>query len=149
VLEGGLDGISGRAAKRFARVVLTPWTLATGADRRHSSQPAKPLPERLLDRYLDRLTATAPLDRELTLAFNRVLNLLAAPPSLLAPRVVVRVLRPRRRPRLRAVAGPSAVGAETPETPRTDNVGTSTVPVDSTVPAPVLTSPRFHRDVSR
>jgi hypothetical protein len=80
-------------------VVATPWVLATGSDRRHVSQPAKPLPERLLDRYLDRLLAVAPHDREVTAAFNRVLNLLAAPPSLLAPRVAVRVLRPgRRRP---------------------------------------------------
>lgn len=99
VLDHGLSGLPARASKAFARVVATPWVLATGSDRRHVSQPAKPLPERLLDRYLDRLLAVAPHDREVTAAFNRVLNLLAAPPSLLAPRVAVRVLRPgRRRP---------------------------------------------------
>ena len=96
-LDGGLDALPERAAKSFARVVATPWTLATGTDRRHVSQPAKPLPERLLDRYLDRLMLVAAHDQEVKLAFNRVLNLLAAPPSLLTPRVAVRVLRPGRR----------------------------------------------------
>jgi len=103
VLNQGLSGGPARAAKAFARVATTPWTLATGSDRRHPSQPAKPLIERLLDRYLDRLLRAAPHDRELTIAFNRVLNLLSAPPSLLAPRIAVRVLRPARRPRLTPV----------------------------------------------
>jgi 2-polyprenyl-6-methoxyphenol hydroxylase-like FAD-dependent oxidoreductase len=94
VLDRGLDGLSGRAAKAFARVVATPWALSTGPDRRHVSQPPKPLPERLLDRYLDRLLVAAARDREVKFAFNRVLNLLATPPSLFRPRVVVRVLRP-------------------------------------------------------
>jgi len=70
------------------------WALSTGPDRRHVSQPPKPLPERLLDRYLDRLLVVAARDREVKFAFNRVLNLLATPPSLFRPRVVVRVLRP-------------------------------------------------------
>lgn len=97
VLNHGLTGLSARAAKAFAEVVATPWILATGSDRRHPSQPTKPLAERLLDRYLDRVLATAAHDREVTMAFSRVLNLLAAPPSLMAPRIVVRVLRPARR----------------------------------------------------
>jgi 2-polyprenyl-6-methoxyphenol hydroxylase-like FAD-dependent oxidoreductase len=102
-LAGGLAGLPARAAKGFAQVIATPWTLATGADRRHVSQPAKPLPERLLDRYLDRLLAVAPHDREVAMAFSQVLNLLAPPPSLLAPRIARRVLRPaRRRPQSRA-----------------------------------------------
>lgn len=96
VLDRGLAGLPARAAKSFARVVATPWALATGSDRRHVSQPAKPLPERLLDRYLDRLLTVAHHDREVTIAFNNVLNLLASPPSLLAPRVLARVLRPVR-----------------------------------------------------
>jgi 2-polyprenyl-6-methoxyphenol hydroxylase-like FAD-dependent oxidoreductase len=108
VLDQGLPNLPARAAKAFAAVVATPWTLATGADRRHPSQPAKSLLERVLDRYLDRLLVAAQHDRELTMAFNRVLNLLAAPPSLLAPRLVARVLRPARwrRPVLMASASP-------------------------------------------
>jgi 2-polyprenyl-6-methoxyphenol hydroxylase-like FAD-dependent oxidoreductase len=106
VLDHGLAGLPARAAKSFARVVATPWALATGTDRRHVSQPTKPLPERLLDRYLDRLLAVAPHDREVTIAFNNVLNLLAAPASLLAPRVAARVLRPVRSRKNEAILQP-------------------------------------------
>ena len=117
VLDGGLSDLSdlpARAAKAFAVVVATPWTLATGADRRHPSLPVKPLIERVLDRYLDRLLVAAQHDRELTMAFNRVLNLLAAPPSLLAPWLVARVLRPARwRPQpLMAASAPEPVTAK-------------------------------------
>jgi 2-polyprenyl-6-methoxyphenol hydroxylase-like FAD-dependent oxidoreductase len=94
VLDGGLPGLSARAAKACARVVATPWALSTGPDRRHVSHPVKPWPERLLDRYLDRLLAVAADNREVKFAFNRVLNLLATPPSLFRPGVVVRVLQP-------------------------------------------------------
>jgi len=111
VLEAGLDGLPARAARSFARVVATPWALATGADRRHPSQPAKPLAERLLDRYLDRLLAVAPHDRDLTIAFAQVLNLLAAPTSLLTPRIAARVLRPGRR------TATSATGTRAPQRP--------------------------------
>ncbi|HST83231.1 MAG TPA: hypothetical protein VLL08_15960 [Kineosporiaceae bacterium] len=107
VLDQGLSNLPARAAKAFAAVAATPWTLATGADRRHPSQPAKPLVERVLDGYLDRLLVAAQHDRELTMAFNRVLNLLAAPPSLLAPRLVARVLRPARWRRQTLVAAAS------------------------------------------
>jgi len=95
-LDGGLADLPARAAKGFAGVIATPWTVATGSDRRHVSQPAKSLPERLLDRYQDRLLAVARHDQDVALAFHRVLNLLAAPPSLLAPRIAARVLRPGR-----------------------------------------------------
>jgi flavin-dependent dehydrogenase len=97
VLDGGLTGLPTRAAKAFARVAAAPWALATGPDRRHPSQPAKPLAERLLDRYLDRLLVVAPHDREVTMAFIKAINLLATPTSLLAPRIAARVLRPFRR----------------------------------------------------
>lgn len=93
-LDGGLPGLPTRAAKAFAGVVATPWAMATGPDRRHFTQPAKPLPERVIDRYLDRVLAVAARDRTVKLAFNEVLNLLATPTSLFAPRVAFRVLRP-------------------------------------------------------
>ncbi len=96
VLPAGLTGLPQRSAKAFARVVSAPWAMATGADRRHVSQPAKPLPERILDRYLDRLLRVAPHDQVVALAFTLVLNLLAGPTSLLTPSIAWRVLRPSR-----------------------------------------------------
>jgi hypothetical protein len=90
-----LDRLHGHAPRAFAKVVATPWALATGSDRRMPGQAPKPLPERVIDKYVDRLLALAPDDTALTIAFGRVLNLLAAPPTLLAPAVMWRVLGPR------------------------------------------------------
>ena len=101
LLRAGTPDLAGRTAKAFAAVAATPWTLATGADRRFPGMPAKPLPERVLDRYLDRLLEVATCDHELSVAFSRVLNLAAAPPTLLAPRIAWRVLRPSSRPIVR------------------------------------------------
>ncbi|MFN8080341.1 MAG: hypothetical protein U0Q19_12320 [Kineosporiaceae bacterium] len=101
VQSNGFDDLAARSAKAFARVVATPWALATGSDRRFPGQPAKPLPERLIDRYLDRLLEVATEDAVVTTAFGRVLNLLAEPPSLLAPRLVWRVLGPGARDAVR------------------------------------------------
>jgi 2-polyprenyl-6-methoxyphenol hydroxylase-like FAD-dependent oxidoreductase len=91
----GVHDLGARSAKEFARVVATPWALATGSDRRFPGQPPKPLVERLMDRYLDRLLAVATEDPVVTKAFGRVLNLLEAPPSLLAPRLAWQVLGPQ------------------------------------------------------
>ncbi len=92
---GGTHDIAARSARAFARVVATPWALATGSDGRFPAQPVKPLPERLVDRYLDRLLEVATEDPIVTMAFGRVLNLLAAPSSLMAPSLAWRVLGPR------------------------------------------------------
>jgi 2-polyprenyl-6-methoxyphenol hydroxylase-like FAD-dependent oxidoreductase len=94
VLAAGTADLAGRTAVAFATVASTPWELATGADRRFPGMPSKPLPERILDRYLDRLLEVATADHEVTVAFGRVLNLVAAPPSLLAPAIAWRVLGP-------------------------------------------------------
>jgi 2-polyprenyl-6-methoxyphenol hydroxylase-like FAD-dependent oxidoreductase len=110
VLTAGLPGLPGRSAKAFAKVVSPPWAMATGADRRHPSQPVKPGPERLLDRYLDRLLRVAPHDRVVATAFTRVLN-------LLAPRILARVLWNRPDRALRPAVpsrGPAPAGAQIP-----------------------------------
>lgn len=95
LLAHGVEDLPRRAAEAFATVVAVPWALATGGDRRSPGMPRKPLPERLLDRYLDRLLRVARTDQAVAGAFLRVLNLLAAPPSLLSPAVAWRVVRPR------------------------------------------------------
>jgi len=95
LVADGLDDLPRRAAEAFAAVVAVPWTLATGGDLRYPGQPAKSLPERVLDRYLDRLVRVARTDERVALAFFQVLNLLAAPSTLMGPAVLGRVLRPR------------------------------------------------------
>ncbi len=111
LLDDGTADLAGRTAKAFATVASTPWTLATGADRRFPGMPAKPLPERILDRYLDRLLEVATADHEVTVAFGRVLNLMAAPPSLLAPGIAWRVLGPSSTTIVRQARGERAARA--------------------------------------
>jgi 2-polyprenyl-6-methoxyphenol hydroxylase-like FAD-dependent oxidoreductase len=99
--QGGTARLADRAAKAFAGVAATPWALATGSDRRFPGMDRKPWPERVVDRYVDRLLEVASVDADVTLAFARVLNLLAPPPSLLVPRIAWRVLGPRSSARVR------------------------------------------------
>jgi len=107
LLTSGPHELPRRAAEAFAAVVAVPWTLATGGDRRYPGLQLKSPPERLLDRYLDRLLRVARVDEQVALRFFRVLNLLAAPTSLLAPAAVRRVLRPGAGGRPGGVAGRS------------------------------------------
>ena len=111
VLQEGPHDLGRRAAQAFADIAAVPWALATGSDRRYPGQAPKPLPERLLDRYVDRLLQVAPGNDGVALAFMRVLHLLEPPPSLLTPSVAYHVLRgptadrrPRRSVPSRAVA---------------------------------------------
>jgi 2-polyprenyl-6-methoxyphenol hydroxylase-like FAD-dependent oxidoreductase len=84
-------------ARRFfraaARVVATPWQIATGSDLAYPEvEGRRPPGMGVLNRYAQRLQAAAVRDASLTLAFGRVVNLLAPPPSLFRPDRVVRVL---------------------------------------------------------
>jgi len=89
-----LTGLAREAARALGAVVAIPWALTVGSDRRYPGMPRKPLPERVLDRYLDRLLVVARTDAQVARAFAEVLNLLAGPPRLLRPAVLARVLRP-------------------------------------------------------
>jgi 2-polyprenyl-6-methoxyphenol hydroxylase-like FAD-dependent oxidoreductase len=120
-LAAGPDGLERRVARGAADVARIPWTLATGTARRLPGMPPKSFAERQLDRYLARLVGAATTDETLALAFLRVVNLLAEPSSLLAPRVVRRVLTARRPAGAPsgAVSGPH-VPADLPRVPAGD-----------------------------
>ncbi|MEU7871539.1 FAD-dependent monooxygenase [Dactylosporangium sp. NPDC049140] len=88
-------------APRFFRavrpVVDIPWQIATGGD---AALPGVDGPRdartRMVNRYLDRLYATAAHDEVVSLAFSRVTNLLDPPTALLRPGIARRVLGRRR-----------------------------------------------------
>ena len=97
-LDAALRGAAASLAKRFfaraAQVVDTPWSVAVGSDLR--------MPETIgprsavvsfINGYMARLHRAAHHDAELAKAFMRVANLVAAPPSLMHPRLALRVLR--------------------------------------------------------
>jgi 2-polyprenyl-6-methoxyphenol hydroxylase-like FAD-dependent oxidoreductase len=96
-LARGLD------ARRFFRatrpIIDAPWRIATGGDLTFPGvEGRRTAMTRFVNAYLSRLYAAAEHDEVLSAAFIQVTNLLAAPPSLLRPALVRRVLRGRRAP---------------------------------------------------
>jgi len=105
-LARGLDPL--RFFRAIRPIVENPWQIATGGDLMFPAVAGpRPPMVRLINRYLARLHAAAERDEVLSAAFVRVANLLSAPPTLLAPALVRRVLRAR--PATAAVARSAAV----------------------------------------
>lgn len=104
-LADGLEGLAPRFFRRAARVIDVPWQLAVGGDLSIDAVPGqRPLVVRLLNAYVARLQRAAVHDAALAWAFVRVVNLLAPPQSLFAPRVLWRVLVGAHRPAAAPVA---------------------------------------------
>ena len=90
------DG-SGNVAKRFfaraAKVVDNPWSVAVGNDlRMPETIGPRNASVKFINWYMAKLHKAAHHDEVPSLAFHRVANLLAAPPSVMHPRVAARVL---------------------------------------------------------
>jgi 2-polyprenyl-6-methoxyphenol hydroxylase-like FAD-dependent oxidoreductase len=97
-LRAALAGDRADLARNFfagaARFIDIAWAVVTGADARIHNLPKYNGPaNRFIQGYLDRVHLAARKDREVCVAFHRVANLMAAPPSLLHPRIALRVLR--------------------------------------------------------
>jgi hypothetical protein len=93
-LARGLDPL--RFFRAVKGIIDSPWQIATGGDLAFPGvEGPRPAMVRFVNRYLARLHAAAEHDANLSIAFIRVTNLLAPPPSLLRPSVALRVLRPR------------------------------------------------------
>lgn len=83
--------------KRAAKVVDIPWQLAVGEDFRFSTTSGpKPPGIDLINRYVGRVNRATHHDEVVGAAFLNVMNLLAPPTSLFHPRILWRVLRPRK-----------------------------------------------------
>ena len=93
-LESGSD--DPRAFFRLAaKVVRGAWDIVRGADLSIPDVPGdRPLPVRVIGRYMARLQAVAVADQVVGHAYLRVLNLLDPPTALMRPSIAVRVLRP-------------------------------------------------------
>lgn len=95
-LAGGLDGLAPRFFGQSSDVVDDAWRTAVGSDFifEQTTGP-KPTGIDVLNRYVDRLVRRAHDDAALTEAFMRVFRMERRSTSLLHPRVLWRVLRPR------------------------------------------------------
>lgn len=92
-LAAGLDRLPERFYARARKIIDVPWLIATGEDLRFPQVEGPRSPgSGIMNRYLERVHAVSAEDAAVCRAFFGVLNLLAPPSSLMAPRVAWRVL---------------------------------------------------------
>jgi 2-polyprenyl-6-methoxyphenol hydroxylase-like FAD-dependent oxidoreductase len=104
------DGLPGDFYRAAAKIIANPWAIAAGGDFCYpqTTGPKPPLVDRL-NRYVKKAVIAAQHDPAVATAIYQVQNLLAPPPSLMKPPVLVRVLRSARKgPTGGAVSAPGA-----------------------------------------
>ncbi|MFF2205202.1 FAD-dependent oxidoreductase [Streptomyces sp. NPDC058145] len=112
VLSDGLvPGLARRAQRAIARPVDVAWALSVGQDIHFSTTTGKRpnIADRLLQRYVSRLSLTATGSFHAATALTDVLTLQASPTSLVRPSVLLSALIGPLRPQL---AGPQFTPAE-------------------------------------
>jgi 2-polyprenyl-6-methoxyphenol hydroxylase-like FAD-dependent oxidoreductase len=114
-LDTALAAGDGNLAKRFfraaAKVIDVPWQLAVSSDLALPHVPGpRPLRVRIVNAYMARLQRAATRDPKVSTAFIRVIHLVAAPASLFAPWIFLRVIFGGGRFRERARNSPHSSG---------------------------------------
>ncbi|MGH3825033.1 MAG: NAD(P)/FAD-dependent oxidoreductase [Pseudonocardiaceae bacterium] len=93
-LRGGTYRLAPRFFRAAAKIVDRAWEISVTGDLRLPEVVGRrTLKVRLINAYLPRLHAAAAIDSRVATAFLRVSNLLDAPPRLVSPIVMWRVLR--------------------------------------------------------
>jgi 2-polyprenyl-6-methoxyphenol hydroxylase-like FAD-dependent oxidoreductase len=105
-----------KLAKRYFKAAHGPvdhaWKLSTGGDLALPEvEQTAPLPDRVVNRYMERLVATAAHDEVVARTFFEVTGMLKAPTALLTPAIARRVLR-RSAVQRPAAQPPLTTGAE-------------------------------------
>jgi len=91
----GLERVRDSYPAEAAEIVDRAWTIVVGADLLIEGTSGKaPTAHRLVSRYVRRTQRVAHRDPVVARAVMLVTNLLESPPSLMAPRIAMRVLRP-------------------------------------------------------
>jgi hypothetical protein len=92
------DGLPHRFYRAAAKVIANPWAIAAGGDFCYpeTTGPRPPLVDGL-NRYVKKAVIAAQHEPAVATAIYQVQNLLAAPPSLMKPPVMMRVLRSARK----------------------------------------------------
>ena len=93
-LAAGPADLAGRFFKRARKIIDVPWSIAVGSDLRHPGVKGRRDPMlRFINWYIGKLSLAARRDSDLSLAFLEVANLIKPPPSLLSPRLAIKVWR--------------------------------------------------------
>jgi 2-polyprenyl-6-methoxyphenol hydroxylase-like FAD-dependent oxidoreductase len=93
-LAAGPDELARRFFRRAGAAVDVAWRVSVGGDLRFPEVEGERTPMlRFINWYLGKLHVAAHADPVVAVAFQKVVNMLAPPPSVLHPRVAWRVLR--------------------------------------------------------
>jgi 2-polyprenyl-6-methoxyphenol hydroxylase-like FAD-dependent oxidoreductase len=96
--EGG-PGLPRRFYARAAKVIDIPWDMAVGGDLAFPFvEGRRTIKTRILNWYLRKVMQAAWVDPAVSLAFHQTVNLTHPPERLFAPRLLRRILFPRKRP---------------------------------------------------
>jgi 2-polyprenyl-6-methoxyphenol hydroxylase-like FAD-dependent oxidoreductase len=107
----GAQGVTGLAApyfKRVAKIVDSPWQMAVGQDFRFPTTVGEKSPKTdFINSYVARVNRATHHDPVVYRAFLDVMNMIKPPTSLMAPKIMARVMWPARRGRHQASAAQS------------------------------------------
>jgi 2-polyprenyl-6-methoxyphenol hydroxylase-like FAD-dependent oxidoreductase len=96
-LAAGTESLARRFFQAASRLIDIPWQIAVGADLQHPRVQGKRTAQvRFINWYISKFYQAAQRDPVLTARFLEVANLMRQPPSLLDPRMAVRVWRGHR-----------------------------------------------------
>jgi 2-polyprenyl-6-methoxyphenol hydroxylase-like FAD-dependent oxidoreductase len=91
-----LRGLAHDFFKQAAKSIENPWTLAVGEDFRFPGvEGPKPPATDMINRYISQVHRTSFYDRESTLAFFQVMNMMTPPTSLFHLRMMWRIIKGR------------------------------------------------------
>jgi hypothetical protein len=94
VLAEGTADLARRFFAKAAKVVDTPWAIVVGDDlRMRETMGPRGIKVSFINWYISKLHRAAHRDPVAAEAFLRVANLLAPPPSILYPKITMRVLK--------------------------------------------------------
>jgi 2-polyprenyl-6-methoxyphenol hydroxylase-like FAD-dependent oxidoreductase len=117
-LAGGPTGLSRRFTTAVGRVVDQVWDLSAGSDLALPYVPGpRSLTNRVLNRYLSMVTDASAADADVAVRFTRVINMLDRPQALLAPGMVLGVLRGARATRATRIPTGDAARVHQPRPP--------------------------------
>ena len=113
-LRHGTADLAKRFFKRASRVIDIPWSIAVGNDlRMPQATGPRNVGVKIINAYIARMHKAAHADPSVAIAFHRVGNLLAPPPSIMHPRIAMRVLWHNLRPHSELQSAPKAMKATT------------------------------------
>ncbi|SRR5579883_623482 len=94
-LQKSQKGLTKRFQKQLAKVLETPWLMATGEDFRwETTEGGKPnRMTQLMHQYMDRLLQTSVNDPNIYPSFLEVMHMTKQPAALFAPNLLIRVLK--------------------------------------------------------